>query len=131
MAALIQNRNTQRRVQGSHHDPVAAGVVIHSGALIALNAAGYAQPASATTGLRMRGIATVPCNNMAGADGAGTVDTNTGCHLLANAGDIDRSHIGATAYISDDQTVTADSTGSSAVGRIDDIDSDGVWVYID
>ncbi|SIS87951.1 hypothetical protein [Neptunomonas antarctica] len=131
MSALTTNRNTQRRAQGSHVDPVAAGVVIHSGALIVLNATSFAQPATVATGLRIRGVAEHASNNVAGGDGAGNVVTRMGSHFLANAGDIDRSHIGSTAYIADDQTVTAVSTGSSAVGRIDDVASGGgVWVFI-
>ncbi len=131
MAALTKNRNTQRRAQGSHVDPVAAGAVIYSGALVVLNATHYAQPATAAAGLRVRGVADHAVNNVAGADGAGSVTTKNGAHLFANAGDIDRSHIGATAYIADDQTVKADGTGTSAVGRIDDVESAGVWVFIE
>ncbi|WP_293266748.1 hypothetical protein [Neptunomonas sp.] len=131
MSALTTNRNTLRRAQGSHVDPVAAGAVIHSGALIVLNATSFAQPATAAAGLRIRGVAEHASNNVAGADGAGSIVTKVGAHFLANAGDIDRSHIGSTAYISDDQTVTAVSTGSSVVGRIEDVESGGVWVFIE
>ncbi len=131
MAALTTNRNTIRRAQGSHVDPVAAGAVIFSGALVVLNATSFAEPATAATGLRVRGVAEHASNNVAGINGAGVITTKVGAHRFANAGDIDRSHIGAVAYIADDQTVTADSTGSSAVGRIEDVESEGVWVFIE
>lgn len=131
MAALTKNRPTKRRAQGSHSDPVASSVNIFSGALVVLNATGFAQPATAASGLRTRGVAVHPSNNSTGVDGAGTIATNTGAHFFKNAGDIDRSHIGSTAYITDDQTVTAVSTGSSSVGRIEDVETNGVWVFID
>lgn len=131
MAALTKDRPTKRRAQGSHSDPVAAAAVIFSGALVVLNATHFAEPATAATGLRVRGVATHPSNNSTGADGNGTIETKTGAHFFKNAGDVDRSHIGSIAYISDDQTVTAASTGSSAVGRIEDVETNGVWVFID
>jgi hypothetical protein len=131
MTALTTNRNTPRRAQGSHVDPIAAGAVIHSGALIVLNATHYAEPATAAAGLRVRGVANHPANNATGADGAGDITTLNGAHRFANAGDIDRSHIGSTAYITDDQTVQADNTSTSAVGRIEDVDASGVWVFIE
>lgn len=131
MAALTQNRNTPNRTPGSHVDPVASGAQIYSGALVVLNSSNHAEPATKATGLRVRGVAQHPCNNLGGPDAAGSVTTRIGSHLLANAGDITRAHIGSTAYIADDQTVTADSTGSSAAGRIEDIEPAGVWVFID
>lgn len=131
MSALTKPRTTVRRDPGSHYDPVAAGVVIHSGALLVLNAANYAQPATLATGLRVRGVAEHASNNATGVDGAGHITTRTGVFRFHNAGDISRTEIGTTAYITDDQTVQADATGSSAVGRIDDVDAQGVWVVIE
>ena len=131
MAALTKPRTTTRREPGSHHDPVAAGVVIHSGALIALNGASFAVPATKATNLRVRGVAEHSSNNATGADGAGDIASRTGAFRFHNNGDINRSHIGDTAYITDDQTVQADATGSSPVGRIDDVETDGVWVVIE
>ena len=131
MVALVKNRQTAKRSQGSHSDLIAAGVQIFEGAIVVLNASGFAAPATAATGLRARGIADHQSDNRTGSDGAGVVKTVTGAHLLSNAGDINQSHIGSTAYITDDQTVTAVSTATSAVGRIENVNSDGVWVYID
>ena len=131
MTALTKARTTPRRDPGSHHDPVAAGVVIHSGALLVLNATHYAEPATQATGLRVRGVAEHSSNNATGGNGAGDITSRTGAFRFHNAGDIDRANIGDTAYITDDQTVQADATGSSAVGRIDDVDTSGVWVVIE
>ncbi|MCY1544138.1 hypothetical protein D9M68_799980 [compost metagenome] len=58
--------------------------------------------------------------------------TQVGDWRFANDGTINRTHIGKTAYILDDQTVTATSASRSPAGRIEDIESDGsVWVHID
>lgn len=131
MAGLTKNRTTKRRSPGEHSDPVAASVQIFSGALVVLNATHYAAPASKAAGLRVRGVAVHPSDNRTGVDGAGAIDTQTGVFKFKNLGDITRQHIGSNAYIEDDQTVAADSTGRSAAGRIDDVDSDGVWVVIE
>lgn len=131
MAALTKDRNTKNRANGLHADPAAAGAQVFSGALVVLNATNYAEPATAASGLRVRGVAVRACNNSSGGDGDGTVHTRAGTHFFHNAGDIDRSHIGTTAYIVDDHTVTANSAGSSEVGRIDDVETNGVWVFID
>ena len=131
MAALPKDRQTRKRRQGSHSDLIATGVQVFAGSIVVLNATGFAAPATAAAGLRTRGIADHGADNRNGADGAGVVKSMTGAHLLSNAGDINQSHIGATAYITDDHTVTAVSTASSAVGRIEDVGADGVWVYLD
>lgn len=131
MAALTKDRPTKRRAQGSHSDPVAGGANIYSGALVVLNATHFAAPATAATGLRVRGVAVHASNNSTGTDGDGVIQTHTGTHFFHNAGDINRSHIGSNAYIKDDQTVTASNTGSSVVGRIEDVETNGVWVFID
>lgn len=128
MAALTKDRQTVRRDSQSHSDPVAAGVRIFSGSMVVLNSNGFASPGATATGLTTRGIAEHGSNNLTGPNGAGDVRTLTGAHQLANAGDITRAHIGTNAYIDDDQTVTADSSGRSIAGRIDDVDSNGVWV---
>jgi hypothetical protein len=36
--------------------------------------------------------------------------------------------VGATAYITDDQTVNKTATGKSAAGKLVKLDSDGAWV---
>ena len=130
MAALTKNRTTRRRDTRSFNDPVAAGVQIHAGALIVLNAAGFAEPATTATGLRVRGVAQHPSDNRTGADGAGAVDSLPGAHLFKNSGDITRADIGSNAHIVDDQTVSADGAGKSVAGLIDDVTSEGVWVVI-
>ena len=100
MAALTKARTTPRREPGSHYDPVAANAVIHSGALLVLNATDYAEPATKAAGLRVRGVAEHSSNNATGADGAGDVTSRTGVFRFHNAGDINRSHIGNPPHTS-------------------------------
>lgn len=131
MAALNKNRTTRRRETHLNNDPVAAGVQVFSGALIVLNASGFVQPGTTATGLRVRGVAQYPSDNRNGIDGAGLIESIRGAHLFKNSGDITRADIGSPAHIVDDQTVSADATGKSLAGRIDDVGADGVWVFIE
>lgn len=135
MTALTQNRNTPRRETTRHTDPVAADVVIFAGALVALNAAGNAVPASTATGLVPRGRANEHVDTTGLAAGALSVTSDVGVFRFANsaaADEITRAHIGDVAYIVDDQTVAlTDGTGTrSAAGTIRDVDAAGVWVEI-
>ena len=132
MTALTKDRNTLVRdgIIGSH--PVAAAAIIYAGAIVCLDAAGNAVPGSTATTLTAIGRAEARADNAGGAAGDINVEVRKGVFKYANDGvdTIDRTHIGATAYIVDDQTVAAnDGTGTrSAAGQIVQVDSDGVWV---
>jgi len=130
--ALTTDRNTPAREGALFQDPVAASAKIYAGGLVVLNATGYAAPGSTATGLTARGRAEEQVDNSAGADGALSVKTRSGCFRFKNDASINRTHINKTAYIVDDETVAAtDGTGTrSAAGTIDDVDSDGVWVQV-
>lgn len=130
MTALAADRNTPQRDGDFLNDPVAANAKIYAGSLVVLNATGYAAPGTLAAGLIARGRADEQVDNTGGADGAVNVDVRAGVFSFANAGDITRAHIGDDAYIDDDQTVTAVTTGRSVAGRIVDVDSDGVWVKV-
>lgn len=132
MTALTKDRRTDWRDGSDLSDPVAAGAVIHAGALIVLDSAGNATPATTATGLIARGRASESIDNSAGAAGDAQVIIGRGHFKYVNDGSIDRTHIGATVYIVDDQTLSAtDGTGTrSAAGKLLDIESDGVWVEI-
>lgn len=134
MAALTQDRDTPRREITTHHDPVKAGVVIHAGALVMLDADGWAVPASTAPGLTPRGRAQAAATGGA-ADGDEHVTSRRGCFRWGNSAggdEITRAHIGSPAYAVDDQTVAAtDGTGTrSACGTIRDVDAQGVWVEV-
>lgn len=135
MAALTQDRATPSRDLRAFDDPVKANATIHAGALVMLDADGWAVPASAATGLTPRGRAAQAAAGGA-ADGATTVRVERGCFRFENsaAGDaVTRAHIGAPAYAVDDQTVShSDGTATrSACGTIVDLDAEGVWVLVE
>jgi len=132
MTALTKDRNTPCRTGSSYNDPVAAGVKIYAGSITVLDAAGNAAPGSAATGLKARGMAQEQVDNSAGSAGEKAVNSRPGIYQLANDGTITRADIGGTAYIVDDQTVADnDGTGTrSAAGKIEDVDSGGVWVQL-
>lgn len=136
MTALTRDRNTPRRESDEFGRAVAAAAVIYQGALVVLNASGFAAPGTTATGLTADGRAEEFVDNTDGANGDVQVIVRKGTFRFANSGGADEigiEDIGATAYIVDDQTVAlTDGTSTrSAAGTITDVDSDGVWVRID
>lgn len=131
--ALAADRDTKHRDGLTVGHPVKGATVLYAGALVCLNAAGWAVPAATATTLKAVGRAEAQVNN-AGADGAEIVTVKRGCFQFANSGadPIDRTHIGGIAYIVDDETVAATngSSSRSAAGKIIDLDAVGVWVEI-
>lgn len=134
MAALIANRSTKRRENASTEShPVGAATKIYQGAMVVLNAAGWAVPGVTATTVKPLGRAEHQADNSAGANGDINVRIRKGVLQFANSasGDlITRADIGNSAYIVDDQTVAKTSGGStrSVAGIIRDVDAAGVWV---
>lgn len=131
MTALTRDRNTPLKKPEVIAVLVGAGAVIHAGALVVANAAGYAVPGSTATGLSYIGRAEESVDNTGGANGAVAVLVRRlNAFKWANDGSIAQAQLMKTAYIVDDQTLAAtDGTGTrSAAGRIVGIDTDGVWI---
>lgn len=135
MAALTADRNTQRRTGDNFSRPVAAGVNIFAGALVVLNAAGYAEPGTTSTAVIADGRAEDPANNVGGANAAINVPVHAGIFLWDNSagGDlIAQANVGATCYVVDDHTVALTTGGGtrSPAGKIVDTDpaTGKVWV---
>ena len=130
--ALTADRNTAYKDTGLVVHDVAAGAVIFAGALVAVNAAGYALPAADAAGLRVMGRAEEQVDNSAGADGAVTVTVLEGRVLsLKNSAvnAVTEADIGGLVYVEDDETVAgAGGTNSIIAGRCIGLDSAGVWV---
>jgi hypothetical protein len=130
--ALNEDRNTRRRTGDQVDDPVAGGETVYAGALVVLDSNGYAAAGRTATGLSARGMAEAFVDNSGGADGDRNVALRRGVFRWGNDGTdtIDRTQIGADAYIVDDETVAAnDGSGTRSVaGKIIDVDDDGVWV---
>lgn len=135
MSALTADRNTPARPGTDFGFPVAAATLIYAGAIVCLNAGGYAVKGSAAVGLKTVGMSRSRVDNSAGANGALMVPVERGTFRFANsaAGDaIVLADVGADCYVVDDQTVgkTDGSGARSVAGKIRDVDAAGVWVEI-
>lgn len=130
---LDRRRKTPFRDLANVGHPVAAGARIFRGALVALNAAGFLVPGTATAGLTAVGCAEYDCDNREGADGERiAVVRFDGAHQYLNDSDspVTRTDIGSECFILDDQTVSALGTDRSPAGQVVDVGADGVWVRI-
>lgn len=131
MAALTKDRNTTRKIGGQAAYPVAASAKIFAGAMICLNASGYAVPAADTAGLVFVGVARQYVDNTAGGDGDQII-------LVWKDGVFDFAASGMTAddagkpvFAADDQTVALATTNGVGCGAISEVESaTKVWIDI-
>ena len=124
------NRVGNQKVEGINMNaPVAAGQLIEKTNMVALNADGYLVKATQAEGLTVVGIATDNADNRMGVDGAEAVSFKSGGFVFKQEG-IEATDLMKTAYIKDNETVTADATGSSAVGKIIEVEDTHVPVLI-
>ena len=150
MAALTNARNTPEMADGGRMRvyPVEANTNVYLGGIVALNAAGNAVPASATTtvanALKVVGRAEYVKNgipgqnaiNNPGAAGAIAITARKGVFLYATDGSVGAAQLGLNCFALDDNTVTAldRATGAAvqqyaAAGQVVAIDPSGqVWV---
>ncbi len=135
MAALTADRDTTRREVIYRNFPVKAAAKIFAGAIVCLDATGFAVKGAVSTTLKAVGRAEEQVDNTSGADGALRINCGAGCFRYANsaAGDlIALADVDAVCYIVDDQTVAKTNGGAtrSVAGIIRDVDAGGVWVEI-
>lgn len=150
MAALTNARNTPEMADGGRMRvyPVEANSNIFLGGMVALNAAGNAVPASATTtvanALKVVGRAEYVKNgilgqnalNNPGAAGAISITVRKGVFLYATDGSVGAAQVGLNCFAMDDNTVAATDRASGAsvqqyavAGTVVAIDPSGqVWV---
>lgn len=135
MAALTKERDTTEIMQDAKflYLPVKGGTTIYQGALVALDANGYAIPGKKATGLTAAGRAEETVENK-GADGEAFIRVSRGVFVFNNtattSNKIGAARVLKPCYIEDDQTVTALATGASAAGLVVRVDEDGVAVEI-
>lgn len=131
MAPLTASTKIQRRQGETFSLEVKQSVTIHRGALLALDATGWAAPATAAANLTAAGVADESVASVA-TNGDARVQTLQGCFLLKNDGGspVTRAHIGGDCFIVDDQTVSSDATGTSRAGTVREVTDAGVWVEI-
>lgn len=134
MAALTEARNTVEVQLGSTLVlPVAAGAKIFDGALVALDATGYAAPANKAEGLKAVGRAECLADNSGGTAGAISVTVRRGVYLWDNdaTDPVGIAHVMGPCYIVDDHTVCSLATGSSAAGTVLGIDGETGQVIVE
>lgn len=115
--------------------PVAASTTIYKGALVAINASGYAQAAAAAAGLRIVGVAEDAADNSAGSAGDVSVIPLRGAYFFANSSTtaaVTDGDVGRLCYAADDNTVARhDALGTRPVaGKVLGIESGLVLVEV-
>ena len=133
MTALSAPRNTPRRERTTRHVPIGAGVKLIAGGMAGINPAGFLVPVTAVATLKGIGRIEQTIDNLTGANGAVLAETALGTFRYENSASADlitRADIGSDAYGVDDQTVakTSATNSRSIVGKIFDVDDQGVWV---
>lgn len=133
MAATTQDRNTPLKDGELIVVPVAAGVKIPAGTIVAASATGFGTPGATATTLAYLGMADAGIDNTAGADGAVSVPVRRGkAFKWANDGGdpVTQASLGRACYIVDNQTVakTNGANTRSQAGIVVAVDADGVWV---
>ena len=130
MTALTANQSTLLRDGKQFEYGVKSGASkIYQGALVQANG-NFAEPAAKAASKTFLGIALLDA--VAGAsDGANKVTCRrrVAAKFKTVSGQV--PGLNATAYVEDDQTVHDTATGRSALGKVVDVESDGVWVFID
>ena len=125
MSALTASRDTREIVGSLLQLTVKAEKTIYAGALIAVDATGYALPAADAANLRVLGRA-----EHSAAAGE-KIMIKRGVFLFDNnSGDaVDAADIGGYCYVTDDQTVQATANINAVVaGLVRGVTADGVYV---
>lgn len=132
MPALTANKNRKGKLKrDSQNYPVAATVQIFQGAIVSLNAAGFAVPGADTAALKTAvGVAEQNIDNTSGANGDLTVRCGIGVYKFSIGGTLVQANVGDVGLIEDDDTVDDATVNSIKAGRIRELESDGVWVEI-
>lgn len=138
MTALAGDRFDQARSEPGLRNfaNMAAAVTIYAGAMVAMDTSGNCRPARATATDKVVGVALKRCDNSAGLAGAfaGGVEVDTRfIHRFGNSSSTDAItdvHVGRDCFVVDDQTVALTDNGGTRprAGRIEKVDSKGVWV---
>lgn len=132
---LAADRNTPERGGDIRSIPMGAQL-IYAGALVMLNASGFAIKGATATGSVGLGMATERVDNSGGSNGDKSIKVKSGIYRFKNStsGDaIAVDDIGKACFIVDDEQValTDGSAARSIAGFVHDVDSQGVWVRFD
>ena len=135
MANLTKPRDTSEIANGAKYLslPVKGATTIYQGAVVAIDANGYAIPGKKAVSITAAGRAEETVEN-SGADGELVIRVSRGVFVFDNtattSNKITKAHVMQLCYMEDDHTVTALATGASAAGRVIRVDDEGVAVEI-
>jgi len=107
--------------------PVLANTVIYGGTAMGITADKEAVPAGHVSAAKLIGFAAERYDNRGGATGDMTATAEKDVRLIPLAG-ATVANIGATVYASADDTFTLTAGSLLAIGKIDAVDADGVWL---
>ncbi len=137
MAALTADRDTPCSYsERTKRLAVKAATKIYAGALVAIDATGYALPAADAAGHVVQGRCTVGADNTGGANGAKYVEVDVGVFsynvsaaLLASGW----ASTGVSVEVQDDNTVAlpgdAGTVNNIAAGKLEYIDAEGLFWF--
>jgi hypothetical protein len=121
MTALLKQRMVRVKKAGGMDFPVEADAVIFKGAFCVLKA-GYLTPALEESGDTPAGLATED------VDATGLSSGDVSCHVnfcrektlvpMISGVSLAQTDMGKTLYLKDDQTVTTDDSGTTALGTV-------------
>ena len=129
MAALTNVRDTSELGGKYIALPVKGATTIYQGAIVAVDANGYAIPGKKAASLKAAGRAEETVENK-GGDGDAVIRVSRGTFVFENStsGKITAADVLGLGYMEDDQTVTKTGTGASVAGLVIRVDDEGVAV---
>lgn len=131
MAALTNVRDTSELALGGKclALPVKGATTIYQGAIVAVDANGYAIPGKKAADLKAAGRAEETVENK-GGDGDAVIRVSRGTFVFENSTSdkITAADVLGLCYMEDDQTVTKTGTGASVAGLVIRVDDEGVAV---
>ena len=129
MAALTNVRDTSELGGKYIALPVKGATTIYQGAIVAVDANGYAIPGKKAASLKAAGRAEETVENK-GGDGDAVIRVSRGTFVFENSASdkITAADVLGLCYMEDDQTVTKTGTGASVAGLVIRVDDEGVAV---
>lgn len=113
--------------------PVAASTKTLQGVFAALDGSNNLVNATDASARRVVGLHAEETDNSAGSAGDLSSSVVKGCFLVKNSSSnaVTDAHIGRACYIEDNETVASDDgTNVVVAGIVEDVTSDGVWVWV-
>jgi len=117
--ALSADRRTEYKEGVDRVYPVAANAVIYAGAMVCLDANGYAVPAADTANYKFAGVARGAVDNTGGSNGDKDIVVRWPGVFRFKASSITQAMVGKIMYVVDDETFD-DSAGNNGIvcGRL-------------